>query len=205
MRKEEVEKYIQEFKRENSGLKDLRFKAFESIDEAFPNLSKSDRENLRFKGAYYPSKQVVIVIANEHKDYTDLNRTLKHEVYGHHGINHLTEEQKKELLQKIIDSPSNSPIGIFRDNLLKNGYENLKDKPMILAEETYAHLVEKLPNSKEVFKGIPEISEIKTGQEIVDVIRSVKNSIQSEELEHQIIPARDDLQFKKDIALERPK
>lgn len=101
MQKEEVEKYIIDFKRQNKGLDDVKFKVFDSIGDAFPKLAKEDQEKNRFQGAYYPSKKAVIIITNEHKNYTDLQKTLNHEVYGHHGINHLTHEQKNKYLKKL--------------------------------------------------------------------------------------------------------
>jgi len=54
MQKEEVEKYIIDFKRQNKGLDDVKFKVFDSIGDAFPKLAKEDQEKNRFQGAYYP-------------------------------------------------------------------------------------------------------------------------------------------------------
>jgi len=204
MTNDEVSNYVDLFVKNNKGLNDVNFLVYKSIDNALPRVPKEVRDELNFQGAYYPTDKTVVIIADQHKNTSELQTTLNHEVYGHHGINHLTREEKKQLLEKIIEYPSDSTIGKFRDALLSKGYENLRDKPMMLAEETYAHLAELLPNSKEKFRGELNINEIKTGKDLMNVIRSVKGGIQSGELEHKITPERNDLQFKKDISLNKP-
>ena len=66
----------------------------------------------------------------------------------------------------------------------------------MIAEETYAHLAELLPRKKEAFLGVPDVSQIESAKDLMNVIRSVKAGIQSGELEHKITPKRDNLQFK---------
>jgi len=179
MTTQEVERHIIEFVEDNPGLKGLKFKIAESMEHAFPQLSSDERNKLALKGGYYPASKMVMIIADKHKDLNDLKKTLKHEIYGHNGINHLSVEQKRQLLEKIISAPDNSEIGRFRDNLLKKEYTHLRGQSSILAEETFAHYAELLPDTKETFYGIPDIDRIESSKDLMDLARSIKAGIQS--------------------------
>ena len=193
MTTKKAEDYILKFIKANNITDKLKFIVFESVYDAFPNHPR-DRIN-RFKGAYYPSKQVIMIIANEHDNHIDLKKTLNHEVFGHYGINHLMPKQKEKLLNIIANIDSKSTVGKLRDNLLNNIYKELQDNPLLIAEETFAHMAEDLNSQIKAYQGIPDINNIKTSKQIIDVMKSIQAGIVSQKLRLKIIPKQDNLQF----------
>lgn len=57
-----------------------------------------------FSGAFYPKSRILLINTDDIKNIDGLEKTLRHELIGHAGINSTTPEEKKELLTAIINS-----------------------------------------------------------------------------------------------------
>lgn len=93
MNKDYVRAYLDKFKNSHKGLENLNVKVRSDYKDAFPQLTEKELSKLNFKGGYYPASNTVLVIASEHKDINDLNKTIKHEVFGHHALNRLSKNR----------------------------------------------------------------------------------------------------------------
>ena len=196
MNKDYVRAYFDRFRNSHKGLKNLNVKVRSDYKDAFPHLSEDDISKLNFKGGYYPASNTVLIITNEHKDIKDLNKTIKHEVFGHHALNRLSAHDKLDLLETIAAAPKDSDIGQIRENLQLNGYQHLKDKPLLMAEEVFAHIAEDSYKTIDIYKSIPDPKQIQTKDDILDIVDALKNGIHHGVLKQQIHPKNNDEQFK---------
>ena len=193
---EMAKKYVKRFKESHKGLEDTKFLTFPTQEDAFPKASEEWHRENTVTGTYFPASNIVVVIANNNRDLEELNKTLRHEVFGHLALNRLKEFDKMVLLETIANAPKHSEIGIHRDMLLSNEYSNYKDEPLRLAEEVVAHTAERSFSTIERFISIPDPKYIETNKDLLNLIDALKNGIHHGVLEQQIFPKSNDAQFR---------
>jgi hypothetical protein len=191
-----IEDYLEKFKSSHKGLEDTKFKVFSTMEEAFPHHDKSTLKEISFAGAYYPASNLVLVIAENNRNIKELNKTIRHEVFGHLALNRLSEVDKYDLLQTIANAPEDSYIGKYRAYLAMTSYSALKDQPLMLAEEVFAHVAEQSFRPIEHFKSIPDPTKVNSKEDLLNIIDAIKNGIHHGVLEQKIFPKSNHEQFK---------
>lgn len=151
------------------GAKDIYFKVSQNKHEAF---GKYGQYLNPVKGAYYDKpyekggreyKGIILTILDAHDSKTDLEKTLKHEFLGHHGLNTLTSEVKNKVLDSLMaTSKSESPELKAYWDYVNHHYED--EKLRLKAEEVFCLHVEKLDirnhlDKKVEDKGIRSLNE----------------------------------------------
>jgi len=193
---ERTKSYVKKFKDSHKGLENTDFLVFPTQKEAFPKAPEEWHEDNIVPGAYYPASNLVVIVSEHNTTIKDLNKTLRHEVFGHLAINRLDEADKYDLLETIVEASSDSWVGKYRDYLSMTTYQNLKDKPFMLAEEVFASTAELSFSEIEPYKSIPNPNLIQSKEDLLDLIDSLKNGIHYGVLEQKIFPETNDAQFK---------
>jgi len=202
MDKKAVMDYVNRFHNAHKGLRTTRFFIYDTMKEAFPNASKEELEGITIKGGYYPASNVVKIIAGNINNLKDLGATLKHEVFGHLALNRLSEIDKMDLLTSIAEAPKDSFVGKYRDYLAMTHYPNLKNDPLMLSEEVFAHTAELSFKDIGIFESVP-VPKVETKEEILDIVNALKNGIHHGVLEQKIFPKENHLQFSKENKIDR--
>ncbi len=193
---EEAFKQVERFQKAHKGLEKVPFIVVDTQENAFPNASEEWHKENTVTGAYLPADNIVVVVANNNRDMEELNKTLRHEVFGHLALNRLNEFDKMDLLESIANAPKDSEVGIHRDMLLANEYSNLKNDPLRLAEEVYAHTAERSFETINHFISVPDPKQINSEKDLLGFIGSLKNGIHHGVLKQQIFPKENNAQFK---------
>ena len=196
LQKSYIEDYLEKFKASHKGLEDTNFRVSSTMGEAFPHIDPKTLKEISFAGAYYPASNIVLVIAENNHNIEELNKTIRHEVFGHLALNRLSEIDKYDLLQTIAKAPEDSFMGKYRTYLGTTSYVGLKDQPLMLAEEVFAHVAEQSFKPIEHFESIPDPTLINTREDLMNMINSLKNGIHHGVLEQKIFPKYDHDQFK---------
>ncbi|MCC4289098.1 LPD38 domain-containing protein [Vreelandella aquamarina] len=167
----------------------------------------------RLKGAYHPAKGVMTIVAGNARGVRDIQRTLRHEILGHYGLNTFAAGEKRVLLDRILetqDSPSLAPIW-------ETVRRNYADAPLdIQAEEVFAHVAEIERTAlgqawDRVLAGLQRALRV-TGlsrgplrlSEIHDVARRIGEGIREGRRSQQIFPATDQEQFSRETPVDEP-
>jgi len=196
MNKDYIRAYFEKFKSSHIGLKNLNVKVRSDYKDAFPQLSEDMISKLKFKAGYYPESNTVLIIASEHKNIQDLNKTIKHQVFGHHALNRLSEVDKLDLLETITTAPKNSEIARIREGLKEKEYQHFKDKPLMLAEEVFSHIAEESYRAIDIYRSTPDPKQIQSKDDILDIVDALKNGVHHGVLDQQIFPKNNNEQFK---------
>ncbi|WP_278976651.1 hypothetical protein [Oligella urethralis] len=152
---DEVKVYITKYVEQYPVSKHLHFKVRNTPQEFEHKLSARYEHAT---AAYYPYKNeqdnrhgCIDVVANHHRSYLDLRRSLNHEILGHYGLNILTPENKKQLLDGII--ANQETLFDFWDEVNRM----YKGEPLYLrAEEVFCLAVEDLDHSMHADMKHPE-------------------------------------------------
>ena len=147
----------------------------------------------RFQAAYFPKSKIIALNNEGIKTLDGLEKSIRHELIGHAGINTFTPEDKNKLLIAISGS-KDSGITAIRENL-KEIYPTLNNKR--LAEEVFSTVSEtEYKNTVRLDKGItPENLNIDS---LKAVSRYVSNGLKNGSLEQQTFPSNDTAQFQKE-------
>ncbi len=167
----------------------------------------------RLKGGYHPAKGVMTVVAGNARGVRDIQRTLRHEILGHYGLNTFTAEEKRILLDRILetqDAPSLAPVW-------ETVRRNYADSPLdVQAEEVFAHVAEVERNAlgqawDRVLTGLQRAVRV-TGlsrgplrlAEIHDLARRIGEGIREGRRNQQVFPATDQDQFSREAPVDDP-
>lgn len=167
----------------------------------------------RLKGGYHPAKGVMTVVAGNARGVRDIQRTLRHEILGHYGLNTFTAEEKRVLLDRILetqDAPSLAPVW-------ETVRRNYADSPLdVQAEEVFAHVAEVERNAlgqawDRVLTGLQRAVRV-TGlsrgplrlAEIHDLARRIGEGIREGRRGQQVFPATDQDQFSREAPIDDP-
>lgn len=155
-------------------------------------------------GAYLPRRRRVDFAVTNFRDASDFERTLRHEVLGHYGINTFTAEEKRQVLDRLIASQNTPQLGTYWQTVNRL-YTELPEARR--AEEVYAFVCENiLPDVRvDVAAGeaafraaVVEQSRPMQYADIVAIATMVAEGLHDRSRRQQIFPATDSDQFRKD-------
>ena len=147
LNKNEVEKYIEKYVKDYPINKHLHFKVRDTGSELYGD--NADERYKTAKASYKPYQSVIDgrygridIVANNNHSYLDLRRSLNHEIIGHYGLNTLEPDDKKLLLDSIINNRDNL------SDLWDDVDRAYSDEPLYLkAEEVFCLVVEEIDPS----------------------------------------------------------
>ena len=145
----------------------------------------------KIKGFHRPTSNDTYIIASEHKNKEDLLKTIKHEAYGHYGLNTFSQENKIVVLLSVVH---------LQDTTLKDEWQQVRyDYPDInefrQAEEVFCSVVSELTSEPEFKHSFSETLESK--KDIQDIGIYIKMTLQTGDAKQLIIPENNNLQFNK--------
>ena len=181
---------ISSFEKKHRGLKKCNH--FISIIEDTSVLGVDIREDV--KGIFGARDNETIVVASSHETEMDVLNTLKHEIYGHFGLNTLTQEDKIDILLSIVH---------LQDDELKNEWEAVRfdypnEREFRQAEEVFCRIASTIDTKIEIAKVSSSTPESKS--EIVDIVKFIKMNIQAGDVKRKIIPENNSLQFHQELS-----
>ena len=92
------------------------------------------------KGAYWPKSRIVGVFADAADSVQDIATTLRHEIFGHFGLNTFTPDQKRAFLDRIAQGKDADLKAAF-DEVARDQPDLVGDDRM-MAEEVFARAAE---------------------------------------------------------------
>lgn len=101
----------------------------------------------RIFAAYFPRQHYVAVASTAHRDTESLERTLRHEILGHFGLNTFDAREKRAVLTAIVngrEQPGLKSVWVG----VERGYPQLT--PLRQAEEVFASLCEAIDSDTRV-------------------------------------------------------
>lgn len=144
-----------------------------------------------FSGAFYPKSRILLINTNDIKSFVGLEKTLRHELIGHAGINTTTPEEKNKLLTAISNS---NDLEIKK---LKNKVDWLYPDSTLLekAEEIFAIISE---NHQKVTASSTKINPDNiTYKELTNVSALIEKGLSEGIREQKIFPKSDSSLFQK--------
>ncbi|WP_075882084.1 LPD38 domain-containing protein [Vreelandella massiliensis] len=135
---DEARSAVDEFIRDYNGNLPLEVRVGATQEELYGPQATVERVG-RLKGAYHPSRDVMTVVASNATNKRDIQRTLRHEVLGHYGLNTFTQREKRALLDRILETQNVRSMAKVWEEVRRN----YADAPLdIQAEEVFAHIAE---------------------------------------------------------------
>lgn len=161
----------------------------------------------RLKGAYHPARGVMTIVASNANSVRDIQRTLRHEVLGHYGLNTFKSAEKRAVLDRILETQGSRGMAEAWDTVRRNYPDAPRD---IQAEEVFAHAAEMERGTlgqawDRVLTGLQKAVRV-TGlsraplrlSELHDLARQISEGIQEGSRTQQTRPATDDAQFSRE-------
>ena len=209
---EEVESISTEFARRYPSLGELRIEIVEGTIGEAHGITDPEHPANTAAAAYYPRSQgstergtISVSVANA-VDAEDVRRSLRHEAFGHHGLNTFTTAEKRAVLDGLIHAREDAALaGVWRigeeqEPAASRDYQ---------AEEVWSLMAEYIPEarlsaadqrrSQEVLRQIRENPERPiTGEQAAQMVRAVAWGMQTGELRQQHFPETPQSLFRKD-------
>lgn len=182
------------------------------------SLDRTTRERLEsVQAAYLPVGQAICVVASQSRDEATLHRCVKHEGLGHYGINTFRPDEKRLVLDMIINSRDESSAV---DTPFINNVHTLKDlwravestypenSPQMNAEEVFAFVAEHASGDvSRISHGADALDELLVEQsrmtlslaQLRDITENVAAGIKLGIREPQTEPQQNDAQYRKDV------
>lgn len=164
-----------------------------------PEATKERAGNVA--GAYFPARRRVALAVSNLRDAGNVERTLRHELLGHLGINTFAARDKRALLAGIAEAREQPGLAeLWRD--VEREYP--RDSVERQAEEVFASVCEvvtperfhRAPAGQSAFSEVcRERSRPMTSQDLVDIATLVADGLHRKERRQQIFPVRDNDQF----------
>ena len=162
-----------------------------------PSDFSEEMKEKNIKGIHRPKSNQSYIFSSEHENKEELLQTLKHEIYGHYGLNTLSQENKINILLSVVH---------LQEFILKDDWEEVR------------HLYPKMPEfrqAEEVFSRIASeismnpvlsydaVSDPETRSDIHNIAKYIKMTLQTGDAKQIIVPKNDILQFDKEKELEK--
>lgn len=152
-------------------------------------------------GAYFPARRRVALAVSNIRGTQDVERTLRHELLGHLGINTFSATDKRALLARIVEAREQPGlIDLWRDAEREYPHEPVGRQ----AEEVFASACElispewyrRAPAGQVAFADVCENRKRPMSlQDLVDIAALVADGLHRGERHQQIFPVRDNDQF----------
>lgn len=135
MNKESLVPIIENFQRGYNGNIPLSYRVADHVTAVYG----SEAEGHGIEGGYHAKAKKVVLIASEFDTAEQVERTLRHEVLGHYGLNTFSPDQKRELLEEVLKTREEPTLKPVWDYVSKN-YSAVPD--LVKAEEVFAFVAE---------------------------------------------------------------
>ncbi|TDV89190.1 hypothetical protein BDK62_12410 [Halomonas alkaliantarctica] len=203
---DEAQRTVDEFIREYNGNLPLKVRVSSTQEELYGPQATVERVG-RLKGAYHPSRNVMTVVAGNATSKSDIQRTLRHEVLGHYGLNTFTQSEKRALLDSILETQSSTSMARVWDEVRRNYADATLD---IQAEEVFAHIAEVergilgeawgrvLSALQRTLRRSGLIKRPLSHSELHDLARRIGEGIREGRSQQQIFPDSDQSQFSRE-------
>lgn len=158
----------------------------------------------RLKGAYHPARGMMTIVSSNAHSVRDIQRTLRHEVLGHYGLNTFKPAEKRAVLDRVLETQGSRGMEKVWDTVRRHYPDAPRD---IQAEEVFAHVAEMERSAlgqawDRVLTGLQRAVRA-TGlsraplrlSELHDLARQIGKGIQEGRRSQQTQPASDDAQF----------
>lgn len=188
MTKNEGQKIADDFHKKHRSLKN---NGHEIIVIDHPQDYHEELRGQNVKGFHRAADNDTYIIASEHEHKEDLLKTIKHETYGHYGLNTFPQENKIDILLSVVH---------LQDTTLKDEWQQVRyDYPDMKefrqAEEVFCSVASEVTTKPEFKHSFSETLESK--KEIQDVAKYIKMTLQTGDAKQLIVPENNDLQFSK--------
>ncbi len=201
----EAQNIVNEFQQEYNGNIPLKFRVVEKQEHLYGPENTIEKIGL-IKGSYHPKSGIFGITSSNMQNRADGQATLRHEILGHYGLNTFKAEDKKAILQRIINSKKHSSLKVAWAHVDEN-YPEVD--AMGKAEEVFAMLAEKPPVKTSFWGGLvtlirKALRAVGIGKgsiskaEIESYIQDIAKSIKSGEAKQQIFPNSDQEQFRRE-------
>ncbi len=198
--KEIAEKFVKKY----NGNVPLRIDVYEKQEDLY--LGKS-WESIGFKieGGYYPTRGIVVLFAANFHSEEAVARAIRHEVLGHYGLNTFKPDEKRDLLDRILETRQEPTLSHIWQRVDKN-YAGQSE--LLKAEEVFAFVAEDERTFAEKgwdkvrasFQKALRASGLSdrplTLPELREEARQVAKGIQLGQRQQHTFPASDDAQFR---------
>lgn len=195
---ERAKQLASDFQTKYVSSRELAFMVAEKPEDVYGDeAAKQGIENA--KGAYHPKSQLVVLFSGNAKSESEFTETIKHEVFGHHALNTLTEEQKRETLNSIKNSREESSLKEAWKTVDRVYPKLTEDKK---AEEVFASIAQKTQDNPMIvppeLRGALSLSTAPiTATHLKVVSKMLSKEMETGARSQQIFPANDDAQFSK--------
>jgi putative DNA primase/helicase len=172
----------------------------EALDEPRATIEREGR----IYGAYFPGRGYAAFAVSNFRDEDDFKGTLRHEILGHFGINTFHSEEKRALLEALIQA-RNEPVLRITWAMVDQNYPGMSD--MRKAEEVYAFSCEAIePNVRTLISpGAQVLQQVcierrrpLTFEDLINLTTMVAEGLHDRTRSQQIFPESDSAQFKQD-------
>ncbi|KPC31086.1 Zeta toxin family protein [Pseudomonas syringae pv. cilantro] len=103
-----------------------------------PELSR-EKTGVRIDGAYHPKNAIFTIVASNMGDEGAVLRTLRHELLGHYGLNTFNPEEKRALLDRVLETRNEPTLSHIWAEVDKNYHDRSE---LHRAEEVFAFVAE---------------------------------------------------------------
>lgn len=134
----EAQRVVDDFMERYEGNAPLQVRVAATQEELY-GVQASIANVGRLKGAYHPARGVMTIVASNANGVRDIQRTLRHEILGHYGLNTFTPTEKRILLDRLLETQRSPSLAAVWDTVRRH----YPDAPLdIQAEEVFAHVAE---------------------------------------------------------------
>jgi antirestriction protein ArdC len=185
--------------------RELTFMVANKPEEVYGDAASEQGIGLA-KGAYHPNSQLVVLFSDNAKDEAQFTETMKHEVFGHHALNTLSETQKRSLIYSIKSSRDEPSLQDTWAKIDKSYTELSEDQK---AEEVFAFTAQKTQENPMIvppeLRGALSLASTPiTATHLKVVSKMLSKEIEAGTRSQQIYPEDDNAQFAKPKARKYP-
>lgn len=189
------------FMQEHPALTDVKVRLAEKQEQIYGKENTVERVG-EIRGGYYPRSNIAAFATSSIRNAEVFGKTLRHELYGHFGINTFSREQKRAILDRLVDSENEPSLKKIWDDRKKDYSEASKS---MQAEEVFATISERVTNDKQKAnnaalsweEAIKNKSRPLNLDDVVNIAEMVASGLRDNTRQRVIIPESDNAQFSK--------
>jgi hypothetical protein len=136
---EAVQIIVDEFLAEYNGHIPVTALIRQTQEELYGDAASREKIGYRIDGAYHPARHIITLAAANMGDKGAVQRTLRHELLGHYGLNTFKPHEKRALLDSVLDTRKEASLKPSWDRVDRD-YAMLND--LQKAEEVFAFVAE---------------------------------------------------------------
>jgi phage/plasmid primase-like uncharacterized protein len=201
---EEVQKIAEAFLAGYNGNIPIKPIVVEHQEQIYGTKGSVDRIG-KIDGSYHPTKCEVILCATSFHTQDQLLRALRHEIFGHYGLNTFKPDEKRTLLASILETRQESTLNEVWSRVDKNYAEKTEFEK---AEEVFAYVAEDersfvqqgwdkvRANFQKALRATGLSNRTLTIYELREEAQQIAKGIRDGKLHQQTFPSSDQAQFR---------